>query len=61
VDWVGLGGFKSQASQTSYFFPISSNPWVTGLTEQGLTGVFIWTYNLSRFYNPTKFELEIEP
>jgi hypothetical protein len=34
---VGLGGFKSQASQiSSQFFLIPSNPYVTGLTEQGL-------------------------
>jgi hypothetical protein len=32
-----LGGFKSQKSQiSSQFFPISFNPYVTGLTEQGL-------------------------
>jgi hypothetical protein len=35
---VGLGEFKSQASQiSSQFFPISSNSYITGLTERGLT------------------------
>jgi hypothetical protein len=38
VDWVRLGGFKFQVSQIPYFFPIPSNPWVTGLTEQDLSG-----------------------
>jgi hypothetical protein len=36
---VGLGGFKSQASQSSSkFFPIPSNPCIIGITEQALTG-----------------------
>jgi hypothetical protein len=35
---VRLGGFQSQASQSfSKFFPISSNPCIIGITEQGLT------------------------
>jgi hypothetical protein len=32
-DWVGL-------KSNFFFFPIPSNPWVTELTEQGLTGWF---------------------
>jgi hypothetical protein len=40
VDWVGLDGFKSRTSQNpSYFFPIPSNPHVTGITEQALKRV----------------------
>jgi hypothetical protein len=32
-----LGGFKSQASQSSSkFFPISLNPFIIGITEQGV-------------------------
>jgi hypothetical protein len=34
---VVLDGFESQTSQTpSQFFPISSNPYVLGITEQAL-------------------------
>jgi hypothetical protein len=34
---VRLGGFKSQTSQSySNFFPILSNPYIMGITEQGL-------------------------
>jgi hypothetical protein len=34
-----LDGFKSQTSQNpSYFFPIPSNPYATGITEQALKG-----------------------
>jgi hypothetical protein len=37
MDWVGLVGIKSQASQnSSKFFPISSNPCIIGITEQAL-------------------------
>jgi hypothetical protein len=44
MDWVGLDGFKSQTSQNpSYFFPISSNPYATGITEQALTRDVGWT------------------
>jgi hypothetical protein len=38
VDWVGLDGFQSQTSQNlSQFFPIPSNPYGIGITEQALT------------------------
>jgi hypothetical protein len=34
---VGLDGFESHTSQTSsQFFPIPSNPYVLGITEQAL-------------------------
>jgi hypothetical protein len=37
VDWVGLSGFKSQKVKKFHnFFPISSNPHVIGIIEQGL-------------------------
>ena len=40
-----MGGFKPQASQiSSQFFSISSNPYVTGLTEQDL----IWLLDMDR-------------
>jgi hypothetical protein len=40
VDWVGLDGFQSQTSQNlSQFFPIPSNPYGIGITEQTLS----WT------------------
>jgi hypothetical protein len=39
---VGLGGIKSQASQSSSkFFPIPSNPYILGITEQALKGFFL--------------------
>jgi hypothetical protein len=35
---VGLDGFQSQTSQNlSQFFPIPSNPYGIGITEQALT------------------------
>jgi hypothetical protein len=38
MDLVGLDEFKSRTSQNpSYFFPISFNPYVIGITEQTLT------------------------
>jgi hypothetical protein len=40
VDWVWLDGFKTQVSQSSSkFFSISSNPYIMGITEQGLEGL----------------------
>jgi hypothetical protein len=56
---VGLNEFEFQTSQTSsQFFPISSNPYVLGITEQALICIPLLDEHLfKRDYNHSSFRI----